>query len=91
MSLQKKIMRLVNKRGVIPDIPLANLNPLQLSKLIEEVSKLYEAYEKTGYIDTYELADVAIVLFVMADYNYIDLEDAMLEKAHKDVNRRQKR
>lgn len=88
MSLQKKIVQLVNKRGVIPDIPLANLNPLQLAKLQEEVNELLDAYKQTGYIDTYELADVAIVLFVMADYNYIDLEDAMLEKAHMDVKRK---
>ena len=91
MNLQKEIVQLVNKRGVIPDIPLSELNPLQLAKLIEEVNELLDAHSETGYIDAYELADIAIVIFVMADYNGIDLEGVMLEKAHKDVNRRQKR
>ena len=88
MNLQKEIVQLVNKRGVIPDIPLSELNPLQLAKLTEEVNELLDAHSETGYIDTYELADVAIVIFVLADHNGIDLEDVMLEKAHRDVSRK---
>ena len=87
MNLQKQLYNLAQKRGVIPNIPLSQLNWKFIDKLLEEISELIIALHTKGYIDPYELADCFIVICNCATANSIDVEDVALEKATKDVSR----
>lgn len=88
MNFQHTITHLADKRGVIPQIPLTELNPKFIEKLEEELNELKQALNEKGYIDAYELADCFIVICNCATYNHIDIVDIALEKATKDVIRK---
>lgn len=89
-SLQRRLYNLTQKRGVIPDLPLNKLNWKFFDKLQEELNELIEAYHKKGYIDKEELADCFIVICNTAERNSINIEEAALEKATKDVDRKKR-
>lgn len=88
MNFQKRITHLTDKRGVIPQIPLTQLNPKFVDKLQEELNELKDALQQKGYIDTNELADCFIVICNCATYNNIDIVDAAIEKVTRDVTRK---
>ena len=90
MNLQQQLYALAQKRGVIPEIPLIQLNYKFFDKLQEELNELIIAYHEKGYIDPYELADCFIVICNCATANSINIEDVALEKATKDVNRKKR-
>ena len=87
MKLQKQLYTLAQQRGVIPKIPLTQLNWKFIDKLQEEVNELIEALHIKNYIDPQELADCFIVICNCATANHIDIEEVALEKATNDVNR----
>lgn len=90
-NFQSIIFDLANKRGVIPEIPLSELNPKFIAKLKEEVAELEDALNQKGYIDTQELCDCFIVICNCASANGIrDIELHAIEKATKDVTRKVK-
>ena len=88
MNLQQMVYQLCNQRGVIPNIPLVQLNPKFISKLQEEFFELDECLKTKNYICTDELADCIIVLLNCATANGIDVEQIVLDKATKDVSRK---
>lgn len=88
MNLQQTISELTRQRGVIPELPLTQLNYKFFDKLQEELNELIRAYHETGYIEKYELADCFIVICNCATANHINIADVALEKATRDVSRK---
>lgn len=88
MNFQYFITQLTNARSIIPDVPLAELNPKFIEKLQEELNELQLALQQTSKIDPTELADCFIVICNCASYNQIDIVQTALIKATNDIDRK---
>lgn len=82
-NIQQQIWHNTVARGVIPDIPLAQLNYKFFEKLQEEYFELLNSLHN-GIFDETELADLFIVICNCATRNNIDIVQLALEKSAND-------
>lgn len=85
-TFQQKLWNNTIARGVIPSLPLAQLNYKFIDKIRKEFFELVASLEN-GLFNETELADLFIVICNCATRNGIDIFKIALDKSESDKER----